>query len=72
LKAIFPIPEITEVCMKSIGKIAFKYYLLFQHHSVPDETETDEPSWLLGAHPGPYKAIFPIPEITEVCMKSSW
>ncbi|KAJ5393344.1 uncharacterized protein N7487_010985 [Penicillium crustosum] len=40
--------------ISGIGKIAFKYYLLFQHHSVPDETETDEPSWLLGAHPGPY------------------
>ncbi|KAJ5971971.1 uncharacterized protein N7479_001889 [Penicillium vulpinum] len=40
--------------ISGIGKIAFKYYLLFQHHSVPDETEIDEPSWLLGAHPGPY------------------
>lgn len=40
--------------ISGIGKIAFKYYLLFQHHSVPDETEADEPSWLLGAHPGPY------------------
>ncbi|CAG8032393.1 unnamed protein product [Penicillium nalgiovense] len=40
--------------ISGIGKIAFKYYLLFQHHSVPDETETDEPSWLLGAHLGPY------------------
>ncbi|KAJ5544679.1 hypothetical protein N7535_006933 [Penicillium sp. DV-2018c] len=40
--------------ISGIGKIAFKYYLLFQHHSVPDETEVDEPSWLLGAQPGPY------------------
>ncbi|KXG53121.1 uncharacterized protein PGRI_001710 [Penicillium griseofulvum] len=40
--------------ISGIGKIAFKYYMLFQHHSVPDETEADEPSWLLGAHPGPY------------------
>ncbi|KAJ5781738.1 uncharacterized protein N7518_010221 [Penicillium psychrosexuale] len=40
--------------ISGIGKIAFKYYLLFQHHSVPDEIEADEPSWLLGAHPGPY------------------
>ncbi|KAJ5169746.1 uncharacterized protein N7500_002529 [Penicillium coprophilum] len=40
--------------ISGIGKIAFKYYMLFQHHSVSDETETDEPSWLLGAHPGPY------------------
>ncbi|KAJ5606281.1 hypothetical protein N7510_009062 [Penicillium lagena] len=40
--------------ISGLGKIAFKYYLLFQHHSVPEETETDEPSWLLGAQPGPY------------------
>lgn len=40
--------------ISGLGKIAFKYYLLFQHHSVPEETEMDEPSWLLGAQPGPY------------------
>ena len=40
--------------ISGLGKIAFKYYLLFQHHSVPDETEVDEPSWLLGAQLGPY------------------
>lgn len=40
--------------ISGLGRIAFKYYLLFQHHSVPEETEADEPSWLLGAHPGPY------------------
>lgn len=40
--------------ISGLGRIAFKYYLLFQHHSVPEETEADEPSWLLGAHLGPY------------------
>ncbi|KAF7713920.1 Uncharacterized protein PECH_000916 [Penicillium ucsense] len=40
--------------VSGIGKIAHKYYLLFQHHSVRDETELDEPSWLLGTEPGPY------------------
>ncbi|KAI9932852.1 hypothetical protein MW887_009104 [Aspergillus wentii] len=40
--------------ISGLGRIAFKYYLLFQHHSVPEETEADEPSWLLGAEPGPY------------------
>jgi len=40
--------------ISGLGKIAFKYYLLFQHHSVPDETEIEEPSWILGADPGPY------------------
>ncbi|KAJ5777860.1 hypothetical protein N7520_001106 [Penicillium odoratum] len=40
--------------ISGLGRIAYKYYLLFQHHSVPDETEADEPSWILGAHNGPY------------------
>lgn len=40
--------------LSGLGRIAFKYYLLFQHHSVVEETEADEPSWLLGAHLGPY------------------
>jgi hypothetical protein len=37
-----------------LGAVAFKYYMLFQHQSVPAETEKTEPSWVLGAHPGPY------------------
>ena len=37
-----------------LGNVAFKYYMLFQHQSVVDETETSEPSWLLGVRPGPY------------------
>ena len=37
-----------------LGNVAFKYYMLFQHHSVPEETAKDEPSWLVGAEPGPY------------------
>ncbi|KAK5135414.1 hypothetical protein LTR08_005356 [Meristemomyces frigidus] len=37
-----------------LGAVAFKYYMLFQHHSVAAETEREEPSWLLGAAPGPY------------------
>ncbi|KAB8698110.1 hypothetical protein FH972_026360 [Carpinus fangiana] len=37
-----------------VGAVAFKYYMLFQHQSVPDEDEHAEPSWLLGAAPGPY------------------
>ena len=37
-----------------LGAVAFKYYMLFQHQSVPDETTADEPSWLLGSAPGPY------------------
>lgn len=37
-----------------IGAVAFKYYMLFQHQSISAETVEDEPSWLLGAKPGPY------------------
>lgn len=37
-----------------LGGIAFKYYMLFQHQSVPEETSADEPSWQLGVAPGPY------------------
>jgi hypothetical protein len=37
-----------------MGAIAFKYYMLFQHQSIIDEGEETEPSWLLGARPGPY------------------
>ncbi|KAK0631876.1 hypothetical protein B0T14DRAFT_415473 [Immersiella caudata] len=37
-----------------LGNVAFKYYMLFQHQSIPDETEKTEPSWTLGVRPGPY------------------
>ena len=37
-----------------LGAVAFKYYMLFQHQSVPDEAPADEPSWLWGSAPGPY------------------
>ena len=37
-----------------LGAVAFKYYMLFQHQSVLDEGPADEPSWLMGAAPGPY------------------
>ncbi|KAL4814789.1 hypothetical protein BDW67DRAFT_81583 [Aspergillus spinulosporus] len=40
--------------ISGLGNLAFKYYMLFQHHSVPEETEANEPSWILGAEPGPY------------------
>ena len=37
-----------------LGAVAFKYYMLFQHQSIADETEASEPSWILGANPAPY------------------
>ena len=39
---------------KGLGGIAYKYYLLFQHQSVPEETTADEPSWIIGTHVGPF------------------
>ena len=40
--------------ISGLGRIAFKYYMIFQHQTVPEETEEDEPSWILGGRPGPY------------------
>lgn len=40
--------------LTGLGAVAFKYYMLFQHHSLVAETYEHEPSWLLGASPGPY------------------
>ncbi|ETN36833.1 uncharacterized protein HMPREF1541_07820 [Cyphellophora europaea CBS 101466] len=37
-----------------LGNVAFKYYMLFQHQSVPEETAAHEPSWVLGHEHGPY------------------
>ena len=37
-----------------LGAVAFKYYMLFQHQSLVAETAKEEPSWVLGASPGPY------------------
>lgn len=37
-----------------LGNVAFKYYMLFQHQSVPEETTSHESSWILGRQPGPY------------------
>ncbi|KAL9055458.1 MAG: hypothetical protein Q9162_003556 [Coniocarpon cinnabarinum] len=37
-----------------LGAVAFKYYMLFQHQSLPPEDHTTEPSWVLGISRGPY------------------
>ncbi|KAL1882203.1 hypothetical protein Daus18300_000689 [Diaporthe australafricana] len=37
-----------------LGNVAFKYYMLFQHQSIVEETEETEPSWAIGVKPGPY------------------
>ncbi|KAL4910586.1 hypothetical protein BDW74DRAFT_141426 [Aspergillus multicolor] len=50
----YPEEFMSSAVISGLGNLAFKYYMLFQHHSVPEETEADEPSWILGAEPGPY------------------
>lgn len=50
----FPDAFMRAPVFSGLGNLAFKYYLLFQHQSVPAETDAEEPSWLLGAGPGPY------------------
>lgn len=41
---------------KTVGKSAYKYYMLFQHHTSVDESEAHnkEACWVLGAQPGDY------------------
>lgn len=38
-----------------LGEVAFKYYMLFQHHTHPDEDPSVDPSWMCNtARIGPY------------------
>ncbi|ODQ80515.1 hypothetical protein BABINDRAFT_160788 [Babjeviella inositovora NRRL Y-12698] len=41
---------------KTVGNVAYKYYMLFQHHTHLDEPVhgSAEPSWILGKAPGPF------------------
>lgn len=50
----YPHHFMTSPVFSGLGNVAFKYYMLFQHQSVVDETENSEPSWTLGLQPGPY------------------
>jgi len=56
----YPHHFMTSPVFSGLGNVAFKYYMLFQHQSVADETEQSEPSWILGENPGPY-----IPEVSR-------
>ncbi|VEU20139.1 DEKNAAC101064 [Brettanomyces naardenensis] len=37
-----------------VGNAAFKYYMLFQHHTFPGESLSLEKSWITGSTKGPY------------------
>lgn len=32
--------------IRGIGKLGYKYYMLFQHHNLPDTDPADEPHWI--------------------------
>lgn len=50
----FPHKDMNSPVLSGLGAVSFKYYMLFQHQSIIPETEVTEPSWVLGAQPGPY------------------
>ncbi|TQV96389.1 hypothetical protein IF1G_04972 [Cordyceps javanica] len=50
----YPDHDMRSPVFSGLGAVAFKYYMLFQHQSIIPETETSEPSWILGINPGPY------------------
>ncbi|KAJ6790077.1 hypothetical protein PWT90_06918 [Aphanocladium album] len=50
----YPDHDMRSPVFSGLGAVAFKYYMLFQHQSIVPETETSEPSWILGVSPGPY------------------
>lgn len=37
-----------------VGEVAWKYYMLFQHHTPPDGEIREDSSWVLGRQIGPY------------------
>lgn len=40
---------------KTVGNVAYKYYMLFQHHMLPEEkAHTADPLWILSKGPGPF------------------
>jgi hypothetical protein len=50
----YPHHDMNSPVFCGLGAVAFKYYMLFQHQSIMDETEMSEPSWITGVRPGPF------------------
>ncbi|KOS21367.1 Uncharacterized protein ESCO_005152 [Escovopsis weberi] len=50
----YPHNDMSSPVFSGLGAVAFKYYMLFQHQSIPTETEQTEPTWIMGENPGPY------------------
>lgn len=47
-------PTMRQEIFQGVGQHAFKYYMLFQHHTPYKESPQNEPSWIVGNKPGPY------------------
>lgn len=39
---------------QGVGSVAYKYYMLFQHHTPPAGEAQEDPSWVIGRTPGQY------------------
>lgn len=50
----YPHHDMNSPVFRGLGAVGFKYYMLFQHQSIMEETEASEPSWIIGTQPGPY------------------
>jgi hypothetical protein len=50
----YPDHTMVSPVMSGIGNVAFQYYMLFPHQTLPIEDESISSSWLLGHEPGPY------------------
>jgi PhoD related phosphatase len=38
----------------NLGRVAYKYYILFQHQTAPEDERGIDPSIIFGSEPGPY------------------
>lgn len=43
-----------QAIFQGVGQHAFRYYMLFQHHTPYRESPKNEPSWIMGKAPSPY------------------
>lgn len=50
----YPRPIMRTPVFSEYGTTAYKYYLLFQHHTVPHEAASDEKTWIGGSLASPY------------------
>lgn len=50
----WPDQDMRSPVFSGLGAVAFKYYMLFQHQTIPPESEDVESSWIVGTQPGPY------------------